>query len=95
MDDVRREFAQLLMCAPDRSQEWMDAADALVRPPTWHRDAACCDHPCPQWWFPERGDDVESAKAVCSGCPVREVCLDASIHELSGVWGGTSARERR
>ncbi len=41
-------------------------------------------------WFAERTDEVEQAKALCAGCPVREGCLAGAIarQEPWGVWGG-------
>lgn len=38
---------------------------------------------------------LAAAKKVCSYCPVRAECLDANIDEPDGVFGGTSAKERR
>ncbi|MFN2390310.1 MAG: WhiB family transcriptional regulator, partial [Actinomycetota bacterium] len=33
----------------------------------------------------------------CSSCPVRSECLEQALvgNEPYGIWGGTSARERR
>lgn len=44
----------------------------------------------PELWFAERPADVEAAKALCSGCPLIELCLDGAIQrrEPWGVWGG-------
>lgn len=39
---------------------------------------------------------IDRAKAVCSGCPVRQDCLDYALeHNELGVWGGVGERERR
>lgn len=52
------------------------------------------DLPCrvnnPALWFAESPSDVEDAKALCIGCPVRSLCLDGAIErrEPWGVWGG-------
>lgn len=36
------------------------------------------------------------AKAVCKGCPYLEECLAwALVNDEPGVWGGTTASERR
>lgn len=36
-----------------------------------------------------------SLRNICDGCPVRESCLEWSLHhEEFGWWGGYSARER-
>ncbi len=41
-------------------------------------------------WFAERTEEVELAKALCAGCPVREGCLAGAVarQEPWGVWGG-------
>ena len=46
--------------------------------------------------FPE-GKDQKRAKAVCTGCVVRALCLaDALDNRIEwGVWGGMTERERR
>lgn len=63
------------------------------------RDRAACKFVDPNLFFPERGDYVsgEYAKAVCAECPVVEPCLQYALDmcESVGIWGGTSARERK
>lgn len=49
--------------------------------------------PCssePDLFFAESPDDVELAKSLCRGCPVRAKCLAGAIErrEPWGVWGG-------
>lgn len=69
----------------------------LLQRPDWHRDAACREYPDLSW-FPERGQQVDELKAICDGCLVRRECLDAALDFGSlclGIWGGTSARQRR
>lgn len=41
-------------------------------------------------WFAEHPSDVETAKALCVPCPVREACLAGALErrEPCGVWGG-------
>lgn len=41
-------------------------------------------------WFAESPSDVESAKALCTDCPVRSLCLEGALErrEPWGVWGG-------
>ena len=64
--------------------------------PAWHQHGACRGAD-PNLFFPERGESVKEAKAVCARCPVRAECLDYAMenHEVVGIWGGLSARERR
>jgi WhiB family redox-sensing transcriptional regulator len=59
------------------------------------RLAAACRGLDPKLFFPERGEDASTAKAVCARCPVRAECLADGFAEKSGIWGGTSERERR
>jgi len=44
----------------------------------------------PELFFAETPADVESAKALCLGCPVRAECLAGALErrEPWGVWGG-------
>ena len=49
--------------------------------------------PCmddPDLFFAELPADVESAKALCRGCPIRLACLSGALErrEPWGVWGG-------
>jgi WhiB family transcriptional regulator, redox-sensing transcriptional regulator len=41
-------------------------------------------------WFAENPADLEQAKALCAGCPIRRECLTAALEreEPWGVWGG-------
>jgi WhiB family redox-sensing transcriptional regulator len=44
----------------------------------------------PDLWFAEAPADVETAKALCVPCPLRELCLAGALErrEPWGVWGG-------
>jgi WhiB family redox-sensing transcriptional regulator len=52
------------------------------------------DLPCRQYdpdlWFADTPTDLEVAKALCGGCPLRVECLAGAIEreEPWGVWGG-------
>lgn len=66
------------------------------------RDAAACRGTDPELFYPasEMGPgrrQVEQAKQVCGRCLVREQCLEYALNrgEPYGVWGGTTAGERR
>lgn len=41
--------------------------------------------------------DYDEKRALCCSCPVREECLHEALAnpELVGMWGGTTADERR
>lgn len=71
-------------------------------------NGACRGKPV-HWWFPnlsnmltpkqrlEMREAMNSAVKVCDGCPVKNECLEYSLHwEPFGIWGGLTegARER-
>lgn len=66
--------------------------------PAWHAHAACAGAD-PALFFPERQDPTGPARALCDACPVADPCLAEALRyserECPGIWGGTSARERR
>jgi WhiB family transcriptional regulator, redox-sensing transcriptional regulator len=49
-----------------------------------------CHRENPELFFAECPADVETAKALCLGCPVRTECLAGALdrREPWGVWGG-------
>jgi len=67
----------------------------------WLDRAACRDQD-PERFFPEPGEQVKAAeaKAICSGCQVRDHCLELAIKSAGGigqdhgVFGGTLPTER-
>ncbi len=65
----------------------------LASPDLFRSGAAVHALPCtddPDLFFAESPDDVELAKSICRGCPVRASCLAGAIErrEPWGVWGG-------
>ncbi|MEU8833687.1 WhiB family transcriptional regulator [Streptomyces sp900116325] len=67
----------------------------------WRTQAACRGED-PDLFFPIGSTgpalvQTEEAKAVCRGCPVRELCLEWAMEhgQDSGVWGGLGEAERR
>jgi len=64
-------------CEPDDV-----AADSSPVLPCWTAD--------PDLWFAESPADVETAKALCIDCPLKEACLAGALErrEPWGVWGG-------
>ncbi|MCI0386399.1 WhiB family transcriptional regulator [Streptomyces sp. CNQ085] len=66
------------------------------------RESAACRGEDPELFFPI-GDgglarqQTARARAVCLGCPVMPQCRDWAVRsgETEGVWGGTTAAERR
>ncbi len=74
----------------------MELIDYLLGRPAWHATASCRSHPEIDW-HPTPGYSTCAARAVCQSCLVRSECLQYALADpdLSGIWGGTSARERR
>lgn len=69
----------------------------VVTEPTGWWASANCRGLDPALFFPERGESTEPAKAVCTGCVVRDPCLAYALdnREQFGIWGGTAERERK
>ncbi|MCV7379163.1 WhiB family transcriptional regulator [Mycobacterium alsense] len=44
----------------------------------------------PDLWFADTPADLERAKTLCAGCPIRRQCLTAALERAEpwGVWGG-------
>lgn len=44
----------------------------------------------PDLWFAEEPADLERAKSLCGGCPIRRQCLALALERAEpwGVWGG-------
>ncbi|HEX9993804.1 MAG TPA: WhiB family transcriptional regulator [Acidimicrobiales bacterium] len=63
---------------------------------TW-RDAAACRGLDPEIFYPVSDEEADQAKSVCSGCAVRQACLEHALgaRERDGVWGGATEKERR
>src|SRR4051794_3338265 len=76
-----------------------DEGEAIIgalaaRIPSWQRDARCTEYDDPSWWFPERGESSEPAKAVCARCAVRQGADYASDRRgpRTGTSGATNFR---
>lgn len=66
-----------------------------VMPEAWMASARCAETD-PEVFFQEQGGKPNAAKRICKACPVRAECLQHALAgEESGVWGGTTALERR
>ena len=66
----------------------------LFTPEPWMADAACAQVD-PELWFPELGSSGIRAKRICAQCPVAAECREFALeHRETGIWGGTSERER-
>jgi WhiB family redox-sensing transcriptional regulator len=64
----------------------------------WYNLAACRDAPT-ALFFPTNTDQshAAAAKRICATCPVMAECLEDALSSQMdfGVWGGTTAEERR
>jgi WhiB family transcriptional regulator, redox-sensing transcriptional regulator len=81
---------------------YIPAQRSAVPVATDWRAHAACSRADPRIFFPAGTGaaslvQVERAKQVCAGCPVRIPCLDWALATGRdvGVWGGTAADERR
>ena len=63
---------------------------------SWQDAAACKSLPL-ETFFPPAEQEAAAAKAICSGCTVREPCLEAALAagERFGIWGGLTTEERQ
>lgn len=67
------------------------------------QDRALCREIGPEPFFGSKGrSNFDIAKQICAACTVTEQCLDYALTlppingiDVMGVWGGTSALERR
>jgi WhiB family redox-sensing transcriptional regulator len=69
-------------------------------PQDWRR-AGACRSADPDLFFPisasgRSARQVERARQICAGCPVRQPCLDFALEHrgIEGIWGGTTSGER-
>jgi WhiB family redox-sensing transcriptional regulator len=72
--------------------------DELIGRPAWQRRAACRGLGT-AGFIAGRGGRAGyvRAKETCACCPVRQECLEVALEndDLVGMWGGTTANERR
>lgn len=87
---------------PGRSAEWsLGAAGRILMreeriEADWRGRATCRVHD-PDLFFSAVPADVELAKSVCAGCPVRDRCEDFALKTgvRDGVWAGLDENELR
>ncbi len=78
----------------------MQSSLPVRAPVAWTQLGACQDED-PEIFFPIAAsgpalDQISTAKAICGGCAVRLPCLHyAAATKQDGIWGGTTADERR
>lgn len=78
---------------PGKAGAWSIDAPILPAEP-WIQNARCAETD-PEIFFPT--GPTERATRICDGCTVEQQCLAYALKhdEQWGVWGGTSAQERR
>lgn len=61
------------------------------------RTRGVCQNVDPETFFPAPSEPADAAIALCRSCSVQGPCLAWALQagDLHGVWGGTTARERR
>jgi WhiB family redox-sensing transcriptional regulator len=73
-------------------------ADIDFEETTWTERSACRDYPTDVFFADlDAPKNSLEARAICSKCPVKAECLDYAIRHACeyGIWGGTTATERR
>jgi len=68
----------------------------FLRRPAWQAKAACRGLGTADFIL-EVGGNGRAARTLCSSCTVRDECLAFALADpdLDGIWGGTTAKERR
>lgn len=64
----------------------------------WMVEAKCREVEDPSIFFPNPGDSVKAAQAICASCVVIEDCRAYILslpHDTIGIYAGTTHRERR
>lgn len=66
------------------------------RDPAW-RTRGVCQSVDPETFFPAPSEPADAAIALCRTCDVQGACLAWALDagDCHGVWGATTARERR
>jgi WhiB family redox-sensing transcriptional regulator len=77
------------------SNEDLTVAELFGRP-AWQRYGACRGSSI-EAFIPGRGGNFTKAREVCGRCSVRQECFDFAMNDddIVGMWGGTTAPERR
>ena len=83
-----------LSLVPERPE--LDMVAPATEDDQW-QERALCAQTDPEAFVPEKGGSTREAKRICTGCEVRDACLDYALahDERFGIWGGLSERERR
>lgn len=84
---------------PDGQRRLVVQADPRGGSTSWMASGACHGID-PELFFPISATgravpQIDSAKAICGRCPVRQNCLSYALLTMpDGIWGGTTREER-
>lgn len=68
---------------------------SILPDPDWYSQGACKAAADPDIFTPDRRMTGAEAKAYCRRCPVSTECLAFALaSNVTGVWGGTTTKER-
>jgi hypothetical protein len=64
---------------------------------SWKLLGHCRSSTTPDQWFSNNRGQQAAAKQICSGCPVRDLCLSYAFQhgDVWGIWGGMNQGDRR
>ena len=89
-------------CNPAVRQQCLHQGPVVRKDRASWRESAACRFLDTELFFPigKAGraiEEIQRAKAVCAGCPVRQPCLTFALdtHQGYGIWGGYDEDERR
>lgn len=73
-----------------------DFWNTITRPEPWVQEALCAEVDA-DVFFPDRGESVAAAKAICARCDVARECLEYALrtNQTQGVYGGMSPTQRK
>jgi WhiB family redox-sensing transcriptional regulator len=97
---TRAEFYAQRAAMPPRAAPGTSGPAVPFVSQAWRADAACRDHPHPEWWLPvavkREPKEYDAARQICRTCPVIGDCLDHALrdNEREGMWGGHTPKER-
>jgi WhiB family redox-sensing transcriptional regulator len=93
LSPVEPELVQWLMV---QDTEDLTTVAELFGRPEWQRYGACRGQVI-ETFVPNKGGNFTTAREICQRCAVRQECLDFAMadEDLAGMWGGTTAPERR
>lgn len=96
-DSMTGGNARPLSVVPDMLDTLFAADPAMDFLDEQWQERALCSQTDPEAFFPEKGGSTREAKRICTGCEVRDECLEYALahDERFGIWGGLSERERR